>query len=165
MARDKFKAIQHTRSVEDEELDYMVKAASVPREQARELIKRIREGSRNTDRSNSASKPTHSSADYELKIRARAYQLWEEAGRPLGQELDHWIAAENEFARTPGSRHHALSGFDPSSNQGNPKGAHRGRKSKSDEPQGWEPSSDMPSSQETANPPAGLPLVRPLSDN
>jgi hypothetical protein len=30
------------------------------------------------------------------KIRVRAHQLWEEAGRPHGYDLDHWLQAEKE---------------------------------------------------------------------
>lgn len=30
----------------------------------------------------------------EQKIRAKAYELWEAAGRPEGQEKDHWVEAE-----------------------------------------------------------------------
>ena len=37
-------------------------------------------------------------------ISKRAYGLWEEAGRPHGQDVDHWAQAEREhedFERTP----------------------------------------------------------------
>ena len=30
------------------------------------------------------------------KIRVRAHQLWEEAGRQHGHDLDHWLQAEKE---------------------------------------------------------------------
>ena len=30
------------------------------------------------------------------RIRLRAHQLWEEAGRPHGYDLDHWLQAEKE---------------------------------------------------------------------
>jgi len=30
------------------------------------------------------------------KIRIRAHQLWEQAGRPHGYDLDHWLQAEKE---------------------------------------------------------------------
>lgn len=30
------------------------------------------------------------------RIRVRAHQLWEEAGRPHGYDLDHWLQAEKE---------------------------------------------------------------------
>jgi hypothetical protein len=36
----------------------------------------------------------HESKD---KIRVRAHQLWEQAGRPDGQDLEHWLQAEKEF--------------------------------------------------------------------
>ena len=32
--------------------------------------------------------------DREEKIRAKAYELWEQAGRPEGQETAHWAEAE-----------------------------------------------------------------------
>ncbi|MFC7051145.1 DUF2934 domain-containing protein [Hansschlegelia quercus] len=31
------------------------------------------------------------------KIRERAFQLWEEAGRPEGQEDEHWAQAERDI--------------------------------------------------------------------
>jgi len=31
------------------------------------------------------------------KIRVRAHQLWEEAGRPHGHDVEHWLQAEREF--------------------------------------------------------------------
>ncbi|WP_163070508.1 DUF2934 domain-containing protein, partial [Acinetobacter baumannii] len=31
------------------------------------------------------------------RIRARAYELWESAGRPSGREADHWAQAEAEI--------------------------------------------------------------------
>ena len=51
-------------------------------------------------------------------IAARAYQIWEMAGRPDGQDVDHWLRAEaevsgilappivieNPLARKPGAR-------------------------------------------------------------
>ena len=33
----------------------------------------------------------------ELRIRARAHELWELAGRPYGAELDFWLSAEAEI--------------------------------------------------------------------
>ena len=36
----------------------------------------------------------HESKD---KIRVRAHQLWEQAGRPDGQDMDHWLQAEKEL--------------------------------------------------------------------
>jgi hypothetical protein len=36
--------------------------------------------------------------DREARIRRRAYEIWEAAGRPEGREHEHWFAAESEFA-------------------------------------------------------------------
>ncbi|WP_223970421.1 DUF2934 domain-containing protein [Bradyrhizobium sp. RD5-C2] len=33
------------------------------------------------------------------RCRARARQLWEEAGRPAGRDLDFWLRAERELAK------------------------------------------------------------------
>ena len=35
---------------------------------------------------------------HEQRIRERAYQLWEQAGRPDGKEVEHWLRAESEIA-------------------------------------------------------------------
>ena len=37
-------------------------------------------------------------AERERRIRRRAYEMWEEQGRPHGLQCDHWIAAEAELA-------------------------------------------------------------------
>ncbi len=34
------------------------------------------------------------------RIAHRAYRIWEEAGRPEGQDAEHWAAAEAELAAT-----------------------------------------------------------------
>ncbi len=34
-----------------------------------------------------------------LEIEARAYQLWEQAGRPVGREADFWHLAEQELRK------------------------------------------------------------------
>ncbi len=44
------------------------------------------------------------------KIAERAYLLWEQAGRPEGKALEHWLQAEDErstepSAETPGTPH------------------------------------------------------------
>ena len=31
------------------------------------------------------------------RIRERAYELWEQEGRPEGRHLDHWLQAEHEL--------------------------------------------------------------------
>ena len=36
--------------------------------------------------------------DREAKVRARAYERWEQAGRPDGQDLQNWLDAERELA-------------------------------------------------------------------
>lgn len=38
--------------------------------------------------------------DREQRIRERAYALWEEAGRPEGEDLSHWVAAFEEVGTT-----------------------------------------------------------------
>jgi hypothetical protein len=35
----------------------------------------------------------------EARIRARAYEIWEEEGRPIGRDVEHWIRAVLELAR------------------------------------------------------------------
>jgi hypothetical protein len=34
-------------------------------------------------------------------IRLRAYEIWENEGRPLGREHDHWLRAETELSLAP----------------------------------------------------------------
>ena len=33
----------------------------------------------------------------QLRIRERAYELWERAGRPEGKAVEHWLQAEDEL--------------------------------------------------------------------
>ncbi|MFJ5487693.1 DUF2934 domain-containing protein, partial [Hansschlegelia beijingensis] len=40
--------------------------------------------------------------DRERRIREIAYQLWEDAGRPEGQERQHWLEAERRVAADAG---------------------------------------------------------------
>jgi hypothetical protein len=35
----------------------------------------------------------------EARIRRRAYQIWEEEGKPTGRDVEHWIRAVLELAR------------------------------------------------------------------
>ena len=35
----------------------------------------------------------------EDEIRSRAYKIWEEEGRPVGRDVEHWIRAVLELAR------------------------------------------------------------------
>ena len=39
--------------------------------------------------------------DAQDEVRARARQLWEDAGRPAGRDLDFWLQAERELANKP----------------------------------------------------------------
>ena len=39
-------------------------------------------------------------------IAARAYQLWEEEGRPHGRDLDHWSKATSELGTNGNSNGH-----------------------------------------------------------
>jgi hypothetical protein len=38
--------------------------------------------------------------DTEAAIRERAYAIWEESGRPLGLDKEHWYRAAREIALT-----------------------------------------------------------------
>jgi hypothetical protein len=60
-----------------------------------------------------------STENTEMKIRARAYELWEAAGRPLGQAEEHWFRAYQEVSGSP-----AMTTSDAPS----PKRATRGKK-------------------------------------
>ncbi len=35
-------------------------------------------------------------SDLDQKIQKRAYELWEEQGRPPGQSMEHWLQAQVE---------------------------------------------------------------------
>ncbi len=35
--------------------------------------------------------------DDDWAIRQRAYQIWEENGRPAGRDLEHWLIAQQEM--------------------------------------------------------------------
>ncbi len=41
-------------------------------------------------------------------IRQRAYEIWEEEGRPAGRQRQHWLAAEAEFNGVQGRRGRVL---------------------------------------------------------
>jgi hypothetical protein len=87
--------------VEENEIDYLARKAGVPRGEAREVLKRLRKQPRKAQEPiNESINPMQRDeyAELESKIRIRAYQLWEEAGRPHGRELEHWFAAEREVA-------------------------------------------------------------------
>ncbi len=42
--------------------------------------------------------------DRPTEIAIRAYLIWEHAGCPEGQDLDHWLQAEAELAAEPRSQ-------------------------------------------------------------
>lgn len=44
---------------------------------------------------------TPPSANRDERIRQRAHELWELAGRPHGQDADHWLQAEQEIGLEP----------------------------------------------------------------
>ena len=39
---------------------------------------------------------------HEQRVRERAYQIWEGAGRPEGKAVEHWLQAEAEIAAQEG---------------------------------------------------------------
>ena len=38
------------------------------------------------------------SEDRDARVRARAYERWEQAGRPDGRDVEHWLNAERDVA-------------------------------------------------------------------
>lgn len=40
-------------------------------------------------------------ASNEDRIRQRAYEIWEQEGRPHGEDLKHWLRAFQEFGASP----------------------------------------------------------------
>lgn len=47
-----------------------------------------------------SSKEGGMSQDHDEIIRARAYALWEEEGRPDGRAVENWLRAEDELVRS-----------------------------------------------------------------
>jgi hypothetical protein len=39
------------------------------------------------------------SSSRRARITARAYQMWEQAGRPSGRDIDFWLEAEREISQ------------------------------------------------------------------
>jgi hypothetical protein len=37
------------------------------------------------------------STRHEDQVRARAFAIWEAEGRPVGHDMEHWLAAEREI--------------------------------------------------------------------
>ncbi len=47
------------------------------------------------------------SVDQAESIRRRAFQIWEDQGRPEGRDMDHWLQAESELAPPAAARRKA----------------------------------------------------------
>jgi hypothetical protein len=184
MSDDKSKTDNRARSqvadVEENEIDYLARKAGVPRDEARGVLKRLRKQSRNAqgpiiESTNPMQRDEY--ADLESKIRIRAYQLWEEAGRPHGRELEHWFAAESEVAGRPATTLRRPN--DPPETlpaTGRTDQKELARNGRNEEPKGTTTSdatelgpntseSSASCLQRKVNTPPGLPLMRPLSDS
>lgn len=68
---------------------------------------------------------TERDRDRSEKIRERAYQLWEEEGRPHGREDVHWQRAAEEFDDPGGERSQSETPLDPPVASEEPKKAPR----------------------------------------
>jgi hypothetical protein len=187
MPHDKSKADKpagnQVADVEENEIDYLARKAGVPRDKAREVLKRLRKQSRDAqgpviESINPMQRDEY--AELESKIRIRAYQLWEEAGRPHGRELEHWFAAESEVAGRPATT--LWRSNDPretlpaigSTVRDKNELARNGRNEEPKTPKTSEAAdlspniSESPSAsclQRKVNTPPGLPLSRPVSDS
>lgn len=60
-------------------------------------------------------------------IRAKAYELWEQAGRPEGQEAEHWAEAERLFDAEGASTDEAKAPDQPPPDQPPPDQAEAGQ--------------------------------------
>ena len=63
-------------------------------------------------------------SDLHQRIEARAYQLWEAAGRPEGEAEKYWLAAETELE----GEMHSGGGIPVTDEQESPPGATRAKK-------------------------------------
>ena len=52
-------------------------------------------------------------ADREERVRAKAYELWERAGRPQNQQAVHWDEAERLIAAEDAARGEGMAGQSP----------------------------------------------------
>jgi hypothetical protein len=68
---------------------------------------------------------TERDRDRSEKIRERAYQMWEEEGRPHGREGVHWQRAADEFDNAEGERSQHETPLDPPVASKEPKKAPR----------------------------------------
>ena len=187
MRHDKSETENRVRSqvadVEETEIDYVVRTAGVPREQARQALKRLRKQSPNAQEpmtdSLSPMRKRDEDDDLETKIRTRAYQMWEDAGRPHGRDLEHWFAAESEVAGRPAATMSRQGSRETLPNIGSAARDQNElpRNNRYKEPEAAETNHDAefdPSTydsssarklQRSVNTPPGLPLSRPLSDS
>lgn len=46
-----------------------------------------------------ASKSRSGETDRDRRVRERAYEIWEQEGRPSGRERDHWERADREVGK------------------------------------------------------------------
>ena len=165
--------------VEETEIDYVVRKAGVPREQARQVIKGLRKKSPSALEpriSDLSARRPQEDEDLKTKIRTRAYQIWEDAGRPHGRDLEHWFAAESEVGARPAasmSRQNAPRETLPTIGSTARDQNELPRNNRYEEPEAAEtnhnpefgPSSSARKLQRSVKTPPGLPLSRPLSDN
>jgi hypothetical protein len=70
-------------------------AASNVRESA--ILQRMRPVRGDYRRSNELEKVVMSLDNLAEQIRKRAYEIWEDEGRPHGRDMQHWVQAETEF--------------------------------------------------------------------
>jgi hypothetical protein len=56
-------------------------------------------------------------------IAKRAYELWEKAGKPEGQETEHWLQAENEIMERRESKGATKRAMQPANERGGRFGA------------------------------------------
>jgi hypothetical protein len=52
------------------------------------------------------------------QIAKRAYELWEQAGKPEGQETQHWVQAEDEIMRRQNSQAAQKRSMQPANDRG-----------------------------------------------
>jgi Protein of unknown function (DUF2934) len=52
------------------------------------------------------------------EIAKRAYELWEKAGKPEGQETEHWLQAENDIMQKSESRGVGKRAMEPANGRG-----------------------------------------------
>lgn len=48
--------------------------------------------------------------DHTAEIAKRAYALWDQEGRPMGRDIDHWLQAEAEVMSTQRMAQRAATG-------------------------------------------------------